>query len=91
MAKKRVRQIDNLVELFNPKMKSKNKLNRKDLDRIFEAVELISKNVKYEIPNSATFAMAIDAIEGNGCIFVIKNAKPTYAEEPKLVAIKEGS
>lgn len=89
MTKKRVRQIDNLVELFNPKMKSRDKLNGEDLDIIFEVVELISKNVKYEIPNSATFAMAIDAIEGNGCIFVIKDAKPSYVEEPKLVAIKE--
>jgi hypothetical protein len=56
------------------------KINNKDYEELVKVVLEIFEKIKNEAPNSATFSMAMDCIEKNGKLFVVKNQEITNEE-----------
>ena len=61
---------DRLKELIDP-----SKFKEKDYKIIYEIVMKIFHDVDYEVPNSATFSMALDSLEENEKIYSIRGKK----------------
>lgn len=60
---------------------------KKDYEELIKMVMEISSKDKDEPTNSATFSLAIDVMERNGKLYVVKNIKPSYEEVPETVEI----
>ena len=74
---------DRLKELIDP-----SKFNEKDYKIIYEIVMKIFHDVDYEVPNSATFSMALDSLEGKEKIYAIKNQKRKSLEVEEIKQVE---
>lgn len=66
---------DRLKELIDP-----SKYKEKDYKIIYEIVMKIFHDIDYEVPNSATFSMALDSLEENEKIYSVKDKKRKTTE-----------
>ena len=74
---------DGLKELVDP-----SKLDENNLKVIYEIVMKIFHDVDYEVPNSATFSMAMDSIEQQEKIYSIKDKKRKTIEIEEINQVK---
>ena len=63
-------------------------MNKADFEELVKIVMEIFAKDKSEPPNGATFSMAMDMLERNGELFLVKNGKTTYKEIPETVEVK---
>lgn len=63
-------------------------MNKEDFEELFKIVMEIFAKDKSEPPNGATFSMAMDMMERNGELFLVKNGKTVYKEPPETVEVK---
>lgn len=49
-----------------------------DKNKVFKIVMDISRKIEYEVPNSATFTMALDSIENDEIIYCIAGRKKNF-------------
>ena len=75
-----------LSEIFDP---STTKVKDRD-GLLLEIVLSIERKSKYEIPNSATFTMAMDSVRNKGKIFSITNPKRNTEDIPETELMTEG-
>lgn len=68
-------KAERLKELIDP-----TKYTEKDYKIIYEIVMSIFHDVDYEVPNSATFSMALDSLEQGEKIYSIKEKKKKTLE-----------
>ncbi len=74
---------DRLKELIDP-----SKFSEKDYKKIYEIVMKIFHDVEYEVPNSATFSMALDSLEGKEKIYAIKDQKRKSLEVEEIKQVE---
>ena len=74
---------DRLKELIDP-----SKYKEKDYKIIYEIVMKIFHDVDYEVPNSATFSMAMDSLEQNEKIYSIRDKKRKAPEIEEINQVK---
>lgn len=76
-----VKDKDKLKELTDPS----NYGNENEKKKVFDIVMAISRKVEYEVPNSATFTMALDSLEGDEPIYSIISKKKRNYDEDEII------
>lgn len=87
MTEKKTDSTKVLTEIFSPSMNSK--IDDKDI--LIKIVMDIAKNIEYEIPNSATFTMALDSLTKKGTILSINIKQKNPREIPETEVVPEVS
>ena len=87
MAEKKANASKLLTEIFSPTTKG----SADDKELMMKIVMEIAKHIEYEIPNSATFTMALDSLTKKGTILSINTKKRNPEEILETEEIPEGS
>jgi hypothetical protein len=82
---KKLKENKKIEVVFDPTKKP----NEDEKKLLIEIVLKIAKKSEYEIPNSATFSMAIDSLDHRGIIMMVSNKKQKYVDIPETEEIKE--
>lgn len=76
---------NNTNRVFLQKIVEIKKNSKKDFKTLMNIVLEIFKKDNTEPPNSATFCMAMDLMERNGELFLVKNNIKDYKEPPEIL------